>query len=150
MAGQNITDEDDVRAWVRAASSKARWVEPGLGSTPGLPDCWVPMEDGRSVHLELKAGRIDKGLLRFTVRPEQRKQILALLDDGVAVGLLIGVKGARSLIFMLPTPSALMGEVALHANGAEQTWLGFDVTGLTAFQDGVNFIFSDSLKMGRG
>ena len=53
-----IVNEDDVRAWVRQASGgKARWVEPALGSTPGLPDCWVPF-DSAQVHLELKAGEI--------------------------------------------------------------------------------------------
>lgn len=86
-----INSEDDVRAWVREASGgKARWVEPALGSTPGLPDCWVPMHCGSQVHLELKAGRLTGGMLRYKLRPEQKREIAKMADDSVPVGLRIG------------------------------------------------------------
>lgn len=138
-----IESEDDVRAYVRQASAgRARWVEPALGSTPGLPDCWVPVSD-RQVHLELKCGRLNNGMLRYTMRPEQRKQILQMVEDDVPVGLLVGVKGTKMVIFMHPEPRNIHGELSLRSEDAARHRLEFGIDESGGFWAGVNFIISD-------
>lgn len=151
-----INSEDDVRAWVRLASGgKARWIEPALGSTPGLPDCWVPFQkevlrEGEfavggtivQVHLELKIGRITRNILTYNVRPEQRKQIIAMQDDGVRVGFLVGIKGTKSLLFILPGPEARHGQFSLLAPSLANNRFHTTDEKLCDFWDGVNFIFS--------
>lgn len=142
-----INSEDDVRIWVRQASAgKARWVEPALGSTPGLPDCWVVAdpETGCQVHLELKAGSVKGDNLRYKMRPEQVKQINAMRDDGVKVGLLVGLKGTNTLIFARISPKILSGEFSLHDPKCEELWSVVDRRSIGQFWLGVNFIFSDS------
>lgn len=139
-----ILSEDDVRAYVREESGgKARWVEPALGSTPGLPDCWVPYE-GQQVHFELKCGTLINGILRYAVRPEQRREIIAMKDDGIKVGLVIGVKGSKTVIFAKPTPEFLLGVVSLRVPSLFQQWLEFELDSKHGFWSGVNFIFSVS------
>lgn len=138
-----IESEDDVRAYVRQASAgRARWVEPALGSTPGLPDCWVPMRCGRQVHLELKAGVIKGGVLQFTVRPEQRREIRALLRDSIPVGLLIGIEGTGSVVFAKITTTTLSGLRNLDNEFCFLT----ETKKVGGFWSGVNFIFSDFQK----
>lgn len=147
-----IQSEDDVRAYVRAASGgKARWVEPALGSTPGLPDCWVVLgkavesEKDHCVHLELKAGTYRNGLVRFKIRTEQVRQIIAMRDENVPVGLLVGIKGTTTVLFCLPTPEALTGAMSIHHEKAvERVWHADIKHGSVegGFSTGVFFIFS--------
>jgi len=142
MPSHIISSESDVRALVRnAAGAKARWVEPGLGSTPGLPDCWVQMKAGgwaATVHLELKAGELEGDEVRFHVRPEQKKQIKSIVDDGGFAGLLVGIKGTCACIFLPPTPLTLSGKAKI---GGEESFM-VDVREPLAFDRGVFFIFS--------
>lgn len=139
-----INQEDDVRAWVREASEgKARWIEPALGSTAGLPDCWVPV-DGRCVHLELKCGWIKKGELRFTVRPEQKRELLRMVEDGVPVGLLVGVKGTNSVVFLTVTEDVVNGAVSLAGEG-DRLWKETESMA-GGFWAGVNFIVLNNGK----
>lgn len=137
-----ITCEDDVRAWVREASGgKARWVEPALGSTPGLPDCWVPWGDS-VVWIELKCGRMKEGLVKYSVRPEQAKQIREMANDGVKVGLLVGIKGARMLLFCRPAPVMLRGEWSICNDYNTSDWFAIETGSRSMFWEGVNFIVS--------
>lgn len=144
-----INSEDDVRAWVREASGgKARWVEPALGSTPGLPDCWVPLEvshddfwETACVQMELKCGRMSDGRVKYSLRPEQVREIRAMVDDGLKVGLLIGVKGTTTLIFCRPTPAMLFGGWAFYDEHVEGDWLQVEAGSANGFNYGVNFIF---------
>jgi hypothetical protein len=147
-----IESEDDVRAYVREASlGRARWVEPALGSTPGLPDCWVPLPVERwrniktvQVHLELKAGVITEGYLRYELRPEQRREIRVMLADKLSVGLLIGIKGTQTVVFALPTEKALSGRIALEGDHFYKKCKPIAVSGTKeGFWAGVNFIFSE-------
>lgn len=142
-----INSEDDVRAWVRGASGgRARWVEPALGSTPGLPDCWVPMECGRQVHLELKAGVITGEHLRFSIRPEQRREIRQMLSDRVGVGLAIGIKGSATVVFAKATDKILSGSINLSSVHFSKNCLPVTMHSVGGFWSGVNFIFSDFQK----
>lgn len=137
-----INSEDDVRAWVRSASGgKARWIEPGLGSTPGLPDCWVPVGDSQ-VWIELKCGKIKNGNVSYNLRPEQMKQIRAMVDDGVKVGLLVGLKGQRTLLFCQPTPMILGGQWSTYNDYMLSQWFGIETGSEAMLLEGVNFIFN--------
>jgi hypothetical protein len=145
-----IESEDDVRAYVRAASAgRARWVEPALGSTPGLPDCWVPLKvqgDGGSflavnVHLELKAGEVKGGKFCYTIRPEQKREIRSMLKDGVKVGILLGVKGTRQVVFFQATEESLSGSVLVTSKDTAFLLLSYKPWTGDGFWRGVNFIF---------
>ncbi len=139
-----IDSEDDVRAYVRQASAgQARWVEPALGSTPGLPDCWVPMRCGRQVHLELKCGELKDGVLCFTVRPEQRREIKKMASERVPVGFLIGLSDSHSLAFTAATKESLCGKVLIASNETPRFWADSRELARDGFWAGVNFIFSD-------
>lgn len=146
MKNKLISSEDDVRALVRMASGgSARWVEPALGSTPGLPDCWVPLHSA-CVHLELKLGTIKNNRLKYKLRPEQRREILALVDDGVKVGLLVGVKGTDEMFFMPAEPIFLHGELSLFDDGWMKRCYQVTLMKDHSFMAGVNFIFLSGSK----
>jgi len=140
-----ILSEDDVRAYVREASGgKARWIEPALGSTPGLPDCWVPKGKGiGQVHLELKCGQIKNGRLRFKVRPEQKKEIKRMIQDGVVVGFLVGIQDTHNCVFMAVTGDSLGGNVGLSGDDTPKYFADVREIRHYGFWLGVNFIFSD-------
>lgn len=138
-----IRDERDVRDWVRSSSGgMARWVEPALGSTPGLPDCWVVVGRGRLVQLELKVGDVKGDRIRFTVRPEQRREIKRMVHDRVPVGIVLGIRNTESLMFLLPTREALAGNISVTVGGGDRLMAWQDRA--ASFWPGVNFIFSDS------
>jgi hypothetical protein len=112
-----IADEDDVRAIFRKASGgAARWVEPARGSTAGLPDCWAPWQ-GSCVHVELKAGVVDKGVLKYEVRTAQKIELRRMIADQIPCGLAIGVIGSETVICALPTEIALAGKLPLVDEG---------------------------------
>jgi len=146
MKNNLITSEDDVRAWVRLASgNKARWVEPSLGSTPGLPDCWVPHSE-EQVHFELKCGTLGSdGVLKYNVRPEQRREIRAMVDDRVKVGLIIGIRDSPIVIFAMPSIPFLAGKVKLKSCEGRSYSADGHIDNLSCFQAGVNFIFLNAL-----
>jgi hypothetical protein len=112
--------EGDVRFWVREASNgHARWVEHARGGTVGLPDCWVPCRGTlTSVHLELKLGEIKGSELCFTIRPEQRREIFAMVRDNVPVGLLVGIKGSETAMFIPPVKGVLFGRMEIPCPSA--------------------------------
>ncbi len=87
-----------------------------------------------------------RSVLRYDVRPEQKREILALADEGVVVGLLVGIKGTHDLIFMPPKPKFLHGELSFN----DQDWVPdcYHVTRMNerSFGAGVNFIFLNSSK----
>lgn len=138
-----ITSEDDVRAWVRKVSGgKARWVEPALGSTPGLPDCWVVWPKGRRtrVDLELKAAEVVKGQIRYHVRPEQKRQLKSMAEDGLAVGFLVGIVDSNAFVFLPIDRDSLAGRVSLTDGVVPRLW-AFEESPEEQFWAGVNFIF---------
>lgn len=138
-----VTHEDDVRAYVREASrGQARWVEPALGSTAGLPDCWVPWL-GRCVHLELKAGELRRGYLHYEVRPEQRRELKAMVEDRIACGFLIGIKGGQTMVFARVDEGSLAGKVKIDQVQMGVKWLASQSDGIDGFLNGVIFIISD-------
>ena len=112
-----ITSENDVREMVRKGSGGlARWVEPAMGSTNGLPDCWLPVErEGvtETVHLELKCGKLGGRELTFHVRPEQKRELRAMARDGVKAGFLVGVEASNMAIFLPVDDDSLAGKVAV-------------------------------------
>ena len=139
-----VNGEFSVREWVAEASGgKARWVEPAIGSTPGLPDCWVPI-GGRCMHLELKAGRISDGVLRYKVRAPQVKEMRSMVEDRVPVGLLIGVIDTGILIVSQVNDSSLAGSFEISSFGSKD-WLWLDTVPAPEknFRSLVNFIISD-------
>jgi hypothetical protein len=150
-----IKDEADVRSWVRQASAgKARWVEPSMGSTLGLPDCWVPISydvvgivKEAQVHLELKVGEIKGNHLCFTVRPEQRREIKSMIGDGVPVGMIIGIVGTDFAVFALPTRHVLNGKMSMVGGEAAANTMNISTQNDSRFYDGVFFIFSGNRRM---
>ena len=111
--------ETDLRAWVRAQESpKFRWVEPARGATLGTPDCWCLLAHGlgafgapliRTVWVELKLGEFQEGpdLLRMHVRPEQKRTITEINEEGGQAHILVGQKGGTRLWL-------LHGDLARH------------------------------------
>jgi hypothetical protein len=104
------------------------------------------MECGRQVHLELKAGQLRQGMLSYAVRPEQKKQILAMVDDGVPVGFLIGIKRSDTVIFARATPKVIFGKWSMQDQALAKHWCPEPTTRVGGFWSGVNFIFSDFQK----
>lgn len=136
--------ESDVRQWVREASkNKARWVEPTIGATAGLPDCWVPWERN-CVHLELKIAHIEAGCLRFKVRPEQVREHRAMVLDGVVSGLLVGIKGTPELFFLPPDDENLAGKYPFDTIKQDIKHKQVAMNEVGGFWAGVNFIFLNS------
>ena len=85
-----------------------------MGSTSGLPDCWLPVEHCGQVltcHLELKCGELIGDWLVFKVRPEQRRELKAMVRDGVKVGFLVGIKGSGSCCLLAVGGQSLAGKV---------------------------------------
>lgn len=134
---KSIESEADVRRWVRRASGgRARWVEPASGSTPGLPDCWVPYPLQKpigSVHLELKCGELEGLRLRYKVRPEQKREIKAMLQDGQKVALLVGIKGTHACVFLPPLQRILAGSAVIEGG----RWPVGDIRTDSSFWEGV-------------
>jgi hypothetical protein len=95
--------ESDVRQWVRNRVHNVFWIEPSAGSTFGLPDC-VINDGGREHWFELKIGEIVNSsgdlILRFEVRPEQKRVLRTMARLGWRVNLLVGLKGA-SVVFVI-------------------------------------------------
>jgi hypothetical protein len=142
-----IANEDDVRTYVRkTANGKVRWVEPALGSTSGLPDCWVPW-GSYCVHIELKCGEIKQGVLCYTVRPEQKRELRLMRTDGVPCGLLIGVQGTDTMVVALPTTEALSGRLELKNMG--ESWVSVAPGDPAEWRRLVYFIFLNSTKSRR-
>jgi hypothetical protein len=115
--------ESDVRSWVRSQESpKFRWVEPARGATLGTPDCWclLPHNSGplgaiRTVWVELKLAERDpsSGMIRYEVRPAQKRLIEELDEEGGHVFLLVGEKGRSDLWLMGPELAQAKGWIDL-------------------------------------
>ena len=141
--GKTFQSENDLRSWVRWASfGKARWVEPSIGSTTGLPDFWVPFGGfGLSTHIELKFGEIHKGsMLKYNIRTSQIREINKMLADGISVGLMVGIKDSKEIIILPPTEEALSGYVDmsdLHGNKKRLV----DGSLRKSFWFGISFVF---------
>lgn len=135
--------ESDLRRWMREGlGDKARWVEPALGSTIGLPDCWTPIKGSRiPVWVELKLAECRAGRLLFTVRPEQRKQLTSMVRDGAIVGLIAGQKQGDRVWAMIVNDQTLCGDVAID-EGLMGGWLiELSQTTNVGPTQGVYFIF---------
>lgn len=144
-----IENENDIRDFVRAdAGGKERWVEPSIGSSYGLPDCWVA-HNGHCIHLELKVGKIVGALtntpaLSFELRPGQKKEIRKMVADGLKVGLLVGLIQTEAMWFIRPCPEMYEGKIPMdvmlkqsqeYSAGSSSSEEG------NSFQSGLNFIY---------
>jgi hypothetical protein len=109
--------EKDIRKAIRDQKSFADrtfWIEPNLGSTDGLPDCFVLMGWEKLAWLELKLGAIDKGHLLFKVRSAQRDVMLSLSGKGQRCYILAGEENGTRL-WLLPCERAVLnGRVELE------------------------------------
>lgn len=124
-----LKSEKDVRDWVKKCTNrKARWVEPSVGSTVGLPDCWIPMGVGRpQVHVELKHGKVtETGRVKFTVRPSQKTEIKKMIADGVPVLFFVSINLTKIILMMTVNDDVLSGVVEQDPdNGYRMVW-GYD------------------------
>jgi len=68
-----------------------------------------------------------------------------MVDDRVRVGLLIGIKGTKIVIFALPSKPWLRGNVKLDSAEGQSYRVDGSVSLSGCFWAGVNFIFSESL-----
>ena len=117
-------NEGDVRAWVRSQESpKFRWVEPARGATLGIPDCWCllphglgPLASIRTVWFELKCAEYDllTGMIRYKVRPAQKREIEELDAEGGHVFLLVGEENRSNLWLLRPDLAQATGWIDLN------------------------------------
>jgi hypothetical protein len=112
-----MNSENDIRRWVRDQKGiNPRWVEPAQGSTIGTPDLWFMVSvDGHpiTVWVELKLAVTTDGLLKFEVRPQQRKVLRGILNEGGTAFILAGQKKGAKMWLMNPNEAALSGRVQL-------------------------------------
>ena len=98
--------EADMRGWMRLTfGSRVFWLEPSAGSTFGFPDAMIvlPSEAKRAsytVLVEAKLATEAKGVLRFRVRTPQVICLSRLVDLGVPVIGLVGVRGTGDLYWV--------------------------------------------------
>ena len=140
-----IQNENDLRALVREeCGDKARWVEPGLGSSYGLPDCWVAHK-GHCVHLELKLGRIiqvgELSTLAFDLRPGQRQEIKAMMRDKIKVGVLVGLVHSNLIWFLRPVKEVIEGRVGSQILVNQSNEWEAGSTGEKSFESGINMLY---------
>lgn len=111
--GDVIKSEKDVRKFVRENFGKrAKFIEPSMGSTKGIPDCYLLL--GGLLWIELKSGPLTgDGHVVSDVRPAQAEQIGDLLNDGQKVAMLIGVEGHDKLILTQGRDQMLSGRVRI-------------------------------------
>lgn len=103
--------ESDLRAAIRDNKALLRpyWVEAASGGTFGYPDVTLGPRGLKHIprFYELKFGEWVKGegnnsLLRFRVRPEQKKVLRSMAKDGFKVGLLIATGAPHKGLWYLP------------------------------------------------
>lgn len=118
--------ENDLRKWLRSQKGvTVRWVEPAGGSTIGTPDAWFMLTvDGTvmTIWVELKLATVDGSMLKFTVRPQQRKVLRGIIDEGGTAFVLAGEKKGDRKWLMKPDLDALNGRVRLADPGLR--WVG--------------------------
>lgn len=121
---------------------KARWVEPARGSTLGLPDCWVPIDNTRiQTWVELKLATLKGDTLSYTLRPEQKKQISSMVADRLVVGIIAGLKGGDRVWAMLINEATLSGEFDLKIGEQERWAVELSKSAMIGANQGVYSIF---------
>jgi hypothetical protein len=146
-----IRNENDIRALVRAdAKGKDRWVEPAIGSTYGLPDCWVAHK-GHCVHVELKVGAlVHKGVnmpsVKFELRAGQRSEIKAMMRDGLKVGVLVGLINTDVAWFIRPCLGLYRGEVTAEEMLMYSQECEFGSNSSKSFESGLSFLSFNSTE----
>ncbi len=119
--------ETDLRKWVRSQKGLIpRWVEPARGATIGTPDMWfmipVSAEHVATVWVELKLAAVMGSVLKFEVRPQQRKVLRGITAEGGTALILVGEKMGDRKWLMKPDEDALNGRVRLADPGMK--WVG--------------------------
>lgn len=120
MSKPRFTLEADVRAEVREAFPNAQWVEAALGGSHGLPDCFINDVDGlmsRVAFFELKVADVRGVMVKYQVRPAQRKRIKLMMPAGYCVWFLIGEKGGDRLWKVKPGPGVWDGRFMIGDPG---------------------------------
>lgn len=113
---ESINEEKDLRRWIRDnyGPDDAKWIEPSMGSTSGLPDVFFPDDTGWTVWAELKVGTTKDGELRFTVRPEQKQELRSMVKKNMSCGIIVADLLTKVLWGFLPDEEALAGKVGLE------------------------------------
>ncbi len=89
--------EKDVRRWVRDLELPNFWVEAAAGGTFGFSDCVLGVA-GQPLFMELKLGKLHNGIVRFNVRPQQRRFMMNAQRAGFKCALAIGVEKSDTLL----------------------------------------------------
>lgn len=123
MALITVKKESDVRKWMhKAADPYAKWIEAAPGGTDGLMDCWLPLEDGKSVWIELKRGHDQVGgFIKYDLQPCQKP----IADDMIAYGqnvfYLIGIVSQSTAILINARESGVLDGKIPHGKGTPFT-----------------------------
>lgn len=113
MKAMPIATESDLRRWLRVRfGSRLFWVEPSAGSTFGVPDCFLAL-DGQAIFLEAKLAVIMKrdDVVKFNVRPEQRRVITRMMEWDLVVLGVVAVKGTPDVHVFWPDEGFLDGRL---------------------------------------
>ena len=115
-------DEKDLRAWVKHQKGvDLTFIEPNAGADAGVPDFFfyleAPNREQEPKHLrsfpvwiEMKATSQPVGdLIRYKVRPPQRRKIRSMLKDGAIIMLLVCERFGDRMWLINPTPNGLAG-----------------------------------------
>jgi hypothetical protein len=107
----------------------------------------VPWKRRARVDLELKAGEIRGNRLHYYVRPEQAREMRLSVCDGLACGILVGVKKTNSLFFILPEKIALNGVIDLVAEDRDNHSMQATLDDKESFWIGVEFVYKKTERM---
>lgn len=120
-----IRNESDVRDALREVYGRERIIriEQASGSTFGVPDIMIPMQEpgkvsGRLFPIELKAGTAKGDTLTYSLRPSQVKffRMMELLKCPAA--LVVGIIGTDRILVVDNTDESRAGKLELPFNGS--------------------------------
>jgi hypothetical protein len=110
-----LRNETDLRRHMMSLRECFR-VEAQVGGTVGLPDIFW-QEVGCTIFSEIKVGTVGErsGLLRFSVRPDQRRTITRMVSQKIPVAITVGIKGTRQAWLLRPDDDVvLLGAIPLE------------------------------------
>ncbi len=145
-----IREERDLRRLLRtgAFGKRIRWIEPSIGSTIGLPDCflqWGQPGQPTVLWVELKIGNLaprNPGVMLFSIRAEQKACITQMRYEGMKVGMIVAEQHSRK-IFGVRGDAAVHGSFELrHAMPAR-----ISEEGEVDWREIFNFLFFDRISV---
>lgn len=150
MLKSMIRQERDLRRLMRESElgKRIRWVEPAMGSTLGLPDCflqWGAPGMPTVLWLELKLGRVAPqrpDVMLFHIRPDQKATISQMRYEGMKVGLIVAEQHSRRVY-------GVNGGAAVHGSfvigQAHEARISGE--GEILWREMFNFLFFDEMKL---